>query len=53
MGNIKNYGGYLPNYWHKDQYSLLKLQIARYNDLGIKYVLPAFSGFVPDQITRY
>jgi alpha-N-acetylglucosaminidase len=52
MGNIKNYGGNLTNNWHKDQVDLLKLQIKRYDEFGIKYVLPAFAGFVPDQITR-
>ena len=52
MGNIKSYGGYLPQGWHDDQYRLLKKQIERYEELGIKYVLPAFSGFVPDNITR-
>lgn len=52
MGNLKNYGGSLPKSWHEDQFKLLKQQIQRYEDLGIKYVLPAFSGFVPDNITR-
>ena len=52
MGNLKSFGGHLPNSWHKDQVDLLKLILRRYDDLGIKYVLPAFAGFVPDQIAR-
>ena len=53
MGNIKKYGGNLPDSWHKDQVGLLRQQLNRYEELGIKYVLPAFAGFVPDQITRF
>jgi alpha-N-acetylglucosaminidase len=52
MGNLKSFGGHLTENWHRDQVSLLKLQLERYSQLGIKYVLPAFAGFVPDQITR-
>ena len=52
MGNLKRFGGNLTQNWHTDQLNLLKLIIARYNDLGIKFVLPAFAGFVPDSITR-
>ena len=53
MGNIKKYGGNLPDSWHQDQVGLLKQQLKRYEELGIKYILPAFAGFVPDQITRF
>lgn len=52
MGNLKSYGGHLTDAWHSGQVQLLKRQIARFNELGIRYVLPAFSGFVPDQIKR-
>lgn len=52
MGNLKSFGGHLTENWHKDQVSLLKLTLKRYKELGIKYVLPAFAGFVPDNITR-
>ena len=41
---IFNLKRYLPKAWHEDQASLLKQQIERYDDRGIKYVLPAFSG---------
>ena len=52
MGNLKSFGGGLPESWHTDQFNLLKLILRRYDDIGIKYVLPAFSGFVPDRISR-
>ncbi len=52
MGNLKRFGGNLTPNWHIDQVSLLKRILKRYNELGIKYVLPAFAGFVPDNITR-
>ncbi|CAF1010067.1 unnamed protein product, partial [Brachionus calyciflorus] len=52
MGNLKKFGGPLPQSWHLDQLDLQLKIIARYDELGIKYVLPAFAGFVPDQITR-
>jgi alpha-N-acetylglucosaminidase len=52
MGNLKKFGGPLPQSWHDDQLGLQLKIVKRYNDLGINYVLPAFAGFVPDQISR-
>lgn len=52
MGNLKKFGGPLPESWHVDQLDLQLQILKRYDELGIKYVLPAFAGFVPDQITR-
>jgi alpha-N-acetylglucosaminidase len=52
MGNLKKFGGPLPPSWHEDQADLQIQILKRYDDLGIHYVLPAFSGFVPDNITR-
>jgi alpha-N-acetylglucosaminidase len=49
MGNLKKFAGPLPLSWHIDQLALQKQILQRYNELGIKYVLPAFSGFVPDK----
>ena len=40
MGNLKHFGGSLPNNWHNDQLRLQKLIIKRYNEFGIKYALP-------------
>lgn len=53
MGNLKKFGGPLPKSWHLDQLGLQKRILKRYDELGVKYVLPAFAGFVPDQITRF
>jgi alpha-N-acetylglucosaminidase len=53
MGNIKRYGGGLTPAWHSDQVELQKKILNRYSELGIVYVLPAFSGFVPDAFRRY
>ncbi len=53
MGNLKKFGGPLSFAWHHDQADLQALILQRYNELGIHYVLPAFSGFVPDNITRF
>lgn len=50
MGNLKKFGGPLPQAWHLDQVSLQKKILQRYDELGINYVLPAFAGFVPDKI---
>lgn len=50
MGNLKGFGGHLNDNWHTDQVNLLRKILRRYDDLGIKYVMPAFAGFVPDQI---
>ena len=52
MGNLKRFAGPLPVSWHVDQINLQKQILRRYTELGINYVLPAFAGFVPDNITR-
>lgn len=52
MGNLKKFGGPLPDAWHQDQLNLQIQILERYRQLDIKYVLPAFAGFVPDQIKR-
>lgn len=52
MGNLKKFGGPLTDSWHFDQLELQKAILRRYNDLGIKYILPAFAGFVPDRVSR-
>ena len=48
MGNLKKFGGPLSNNWHDDQLRLQKFILSRYDELGIKYALPMFAGFVPD-----
>jgi alpha-N-acetylglucosaminidase len=52
FGNIQKFAGPLPNSWHLDQVALQKKILNRLTELGISYVLPAFSGFVPRNITR-
>jgi alpha-N-acetylglucosaminidase len=52
MGNLKRFGGSLTDSWHTDQANLQKNITKRLTELGINYILPAFSGFVPDAITR-
>lgn len=52
MGNLDGWGGPLPKHWmesHRD----LQLQIVeRERSLGMKPVLPAFTGHVPAALTR-
>ncbi len=47
MGNLDAWGGPLPLNWMKDHYALQKKIIARERALGMKPVLPAFTGHVP------
>lgn len=49
MGNLKRFGGPLPFHWHLKQADLQQWIVRRYKELGIRYALPAFAGFVPDQ----
>lgn len=53
FGNIQgSWGGDLPMQWIDDQFVLQKQIVRRMVELGITPVLPAFTGFVPDNITR-
>lgn len=53
FGNIQgSWGGDLPQQWIDDQFALQKQIVQRMVDLGMTPVLPAFTGFVPDNITR-
>jgi alpha-N-acetylglucosaminidase len=47
MGNIDGWGGPLPQSWMKSHFELQKKVIARERALGMKPVLPAFTGHVP------
>lgn len=47
MGNIRSWGGPLRKSWIEKQYQLQLLILKRMKELGIKAILPAFSGFVP------
>ncbi|WP_412468493.1 alpha-N-acetylglucosaminidase [Pedobacter sp. KLB.chiD] len=47
MGNIDGWGGPLPVSWMKSHFELQKKILARQRSLGMKSVLPAFTGHVP------
>lgn len=47
MGNIEGHDGPLPQSWINKKHSLQKQILARMHELGMKPVVPAFSGYVP------
>src|SRR5581483_3875822 len=47
MGNINAHCGPLPQRWHEGQVALQRKILERERALGMKPVVPAFSGFVP------
>ena len=47
MGNLDGWGGPLPVSWMKNHFALQQKIIARQRSLGMKPVLPAFTGHVP------
>lgn len=54
MANIDHWQGPLPQSWIDGQFALEKKIVARERELGMKPVLPAFAGHVPQAIqTRY
>lgn len=53
LGNIQgSWGGDLPISWITQQFALNKQIVSRMVELGIKPVLPAFTGFLPTQIAE-
>lgn len=53
FGNIQgSWNGDLPRAWIDDQFILQKKIIRRMVELGMTPVLPSFTGFVPENITR-
>ncbi|KUJ18115.1 putative alpha-N-acetylglucosaminidase [Mollisia scopiformis] len=53
FGNIQeSWGGELPLEWIDDQFELQKNITQRMVDLGMTPVLPSFTGFVPNAISR-
>ncbi|XP_046550254.1 alpha-N-acetylglucosaminidase-like [Haliotis rubra] len=52
MGNIRGFGGPLPEYWMDRQLALQHKILDRMRSLGIIPVLPGFAGHVPAAITR-
>ena len=47
MGNLDGWGGPLPLNWMKSHFALQKKILKRQRELGMKPVLPAFTGHVP------
>ncbi|GFR64270.1 N-acetylglucosaminidase, alpha [Elysia marginata] len=52
MGNIRGWGGPLPQMWITQKLLLQHKILKRMRDLGMMPVLPAFAGHVPAAITR-
>lgn len=53
FGNIQgSWNGELPQSWIDEQFSLNKQVVARMVELGMTPVLPSFTGFVPEAISR-
>lgn len=52
MGNIRGFGGPLPEHWHDQSIRLQHRILQRMRDLGIIPVLPAFAGHVPRAFAR-
>jgi alpha-N-acetylglucosaminidase len=48
MGNLDGWGGPLPLHWMESHKELQQKIVQRQRDLGMKPVLPAFTGHVPD-----
>ncbi|MGC4102170.1 alpha-N-acetylglucosaminidase [Ferruginibacter sp.] len=52
MGNLDGWGGPLPLNWMKDHFALQQKIVQRQRALGMKPVLPAFTGHVPAAFKR-
>lgn len=52
MGNINRHGGPLPQWWIEAQEELQKKILGRMRELGMTPIVPAFSGFVPEDFRR-
>lgn len=52
MGNLDRWGGPLPLNWMKSHFELQKKILKRERELGMKPVLPAFTGHVPSALKK-
>ena len=52
MGNMRGFGGPLPDSWHNQSLSLQHRILQHMRNLGIVPVLPAFAGHVPRAFKR-
>jgi len=53
MGNLDGWGGPLPKSWKDSHRELQKKILQRERELGMKPVLPAFTGHVPASFKKY
>ncbi|RKD90797.1 alpha-N-acetylglucosaminidase [Mangrovibacterium diazotrophicum] len=53
MGNLDGWGGQLPKSWKDSHRELQKKILQRERELGMKSVLPAFTGHVPASFKKY
>ena len=53
MGNLDGWGGPLPKSWKESHRDLQKKIVQRERELGMKTVLPAFTGHVPASFKKY
>jgi alpha-N-acetylglucosaminidase len=53
MGNLDQWGGPLPKSWLERQRELQQKIVRRQRELGMKPVLPAFTGHVPASFAKY
>ncbi|XP_011306418.1 alpha-N-acetylglucosaminidase [Fopius arisanus] len=52
MGNIRGWGGPLPESWHEHSISIQHKILDRMRQLGIIPILPTFAGYVPRAFSR-
>lgn len=53
MGNLDGWGGPLPDSWMRRQKTLQQKILKRQRELGMKPVLPAFTGHVPKAFVKH
>lgn len=53
MGNLDGWGGPLPQHWKESHMELQKKILKRERELGMKPVLPAFTGHVPASFKKF
>ncbi len=53
MGNVNGHLGPLPQDWLEGQAALQKRILARERSLGMKPIVPGFSGFVPTDFSKF
>lgn len=53
MGNIRGWGGPLTPSWHRHTIELQHKILNRMRNLGMRSILPAFSGQVPRALAKH